>query len=55
MQLKGIGVLSRKSASEMAYEYGYGIVDENSRILSEEHDELVKADDKDTNVVAAAR
>lgn len=55
VQLKGIGVLSRKSASEMAYEYGYGIVDENSRILSEEHDELVKAGDKDTNVVAAAR
>lgn len=41
VQLKGIGALSRRSASEMAYEYGYGIIDENARVLQEEHDDLV--------------
>lgn len=59
VQLKGIGALSRQSASEMAYEYGYGIVDENKRILQEEHDELTGVSpaesQKDVNVVSNAR
>jgi len=57
VQLKGIGALSRKSATEMAYEYGYGIIDENSRLLQEEHDELVATATtvKDTNIIAQSR
>lgn len=57
VQLKGIGALSRQSASEQAYQYGYGVVGENERIKQEEHDDLVAADiaDKDTNVIASAR
>ena len=58
VQLKGIGALSQRSASEMAYEYGYGVVGENERINQEAHDALVgpqPASNKDTNVIANAR
>lgn len=57
VQLKGIGALSRQSASEMAYEYGFGVVGENERIEQEEHDALVgeSTPAKDVNVVANAR
>ena len=41
VQLKGIGALSARTASEMAYEIGYGVVDEYGRIRQEEHDALV--------------
>ena len=57
VQLKGIGALSRRSASEMAYEYGFGVVGENERIEQEEHDTLVgtTASNREVNVVANAR
>lgn len=63
VQLKGIGALSRKSSTEIAYELGYGVVGENSRILQEEHDALagttetttVVEETKDVNVVSNAR
>ena len=55
--LKGIGALSRQSASEMAYQYGFGVVGENARIMQEGHDALVGKEPatKDTNVVAQSR
>lgn len=57
VQLKGIGALSQKSASEMAYQFGFGVVGEDERIKQETHDELAgnSASDKDTNVIANAR
>jgi hypothetical protein len=58
VQLKGIGALSRQSASEMAYEYGFGVVGEDGRIKQEEHDALVgeqQTSERDTNVVANSR
>ena len=59
VQLKGIGVMSRRSAAEMAYEYGYGVIGENERISKEEHDALVAAQpvtiDKNENTVNQSR
>ena len=59
VQLKGIGAMSQRSAAEMAYEYGFGVVGENERINQEAHDALVDSgaatSQKDTNVVANAR
>lgn len=59
VQLKGIGALSRRSSAEMAYQFGYGVVGENSRIEQEEHDalvgEAVATQQKDVNVIAQAR
>lgn len=39
VQLVGSGAMSRKTASEIAYESGYGTADEWSRIINEAHDE----------------
>jgi len=41
VQLVSIGALSKQSASELAYELGYGVVGESSRVKQETHDELV--------------
>lgn len=55
VQLKGIGVLSRRSAAEMAYQYGFGVVGENDRIAKEEHDDLVGSQGGQDNIIANAR
>ena len=41
MQLRSAGALSRQTASEMAYELGYGINSEYERITKEERDMLI--------------
>ena len=59
VQLVSIGALSRKSASEMAYQLGYGVAAEYDRLLTQEHDELAGAQGaaprQDVNVVAETR
>ena len=40
-QLVTAGCMSRKTATEMAYNIGYSSPDEINRILQEQHDELV--------------
>lgn len=40
VQLKGIGAISQKSASEAAYELGYGVVGEFERIREQENAEM---------------
>lgn len=41
VQLRGIGVLSRRSGTERTVDMGYGVASEEERILQEEHDALV--------------
>ena len=41
VQLKGIGAISRRSATERAIDMAYGVASENERVLQEEHDALV--------------
>lgn len=41
LQLRSAGALSKQTASEMAYELGYGINSEYERIVAEEREELV--------------
>lgn len=41
LQLRSVGALSKQTASEMAYELGYGINSEYERILAEERESLV--------------
>ena len=41
LQLRSAGALSKRTASEMAYELGYGINSEYERIVEEEREELV--------------
>ena len=41
VQLVGSGVLSKQTASEIAYNSGYGTADEWNRILDEAHAEMV--------------
>lgn len=41
VQLKGIGAISRQTATERTIDMGLGVASENSRILQEEHDALV--------------
>ena len=41
VQLTSIGALSRKSATEIAYNSGYGVADEWARVQQQEHDDLV--------------
>lgn len=41
VQLTAAGVLSRQTATEIAYDTGYGTAEEWSRILQEAHDQLV--------------
>jgi hypothetical protein len=43
MQLRSAGALSKQTASEMAYELGYGINSEYERIVSEERNEMIGA------------
>ena len=40
-QLVAAGCLSRRTATEIAYNSGYGTADEWDRIIQEAHDELV--------------
>lgn len=59
VQLVSIGALSRKSASEMAYQLGYGVAAEYDRLLKQEHDELAgtqgAAPRQDVNIVEETR
>lgn len=61
VQLVGSGVLSKQTASELAYNSGYGTADEWNRILNEAHEEMVAeakataAAKQPTNVVSQAR
>ncbi len=61
VQLVGSGVLSKQTASELAYNAGYGVADEWSRVKNEVHDEMVaeaqvqKATKQPTNVVSSTR
>ena len=41
VQLTAAGVLSRRTATEIAYNSGYGVANEYERVLQQEHDELV--------------
>lgn len=41
VQLKGIGAISRRSATERAVDMAYGVASENERVLQEEHDALL--------------
>jgi hypothetical protein len=43
LQLRSAGALSKRTASEMAYELGYGINSEYERIVEEEREELIGA------------
>lgn len=43
LQLRSAGALSKRTASEMAYELGYGINSEYERIVAEEREELIGA------------
>ena len=59
--LVNIGALSRRSATELAYNYGYGVADEWNRLQQQEHDDLVAESAANTvintreNPVAASR
>lgn len=59
LQLRSAGALSKQTASEMAYELGYGINSEYERIVSEEREALVgiqpQKGGSDNNVVNKAR
>lgn len=60
VQLVSLGVLSRRSATEMAYNSGYGVADEWNRVQQQEHDDLVAesnaaAQQQRVNPVAASR
>lgn len=58
VQLRGCGAMSKKSASDQAFELGYGTIDEAERVRQEEHDELVgeaAVSRKDVNVISNAR
>lgn len=46
VQLVGSGVLSKQTASEIAYESGYGTADEWDRIINEAHEEYAAAQDQ---------
>lgn len=61
VQLTAAGVLSRQTATEIAYDTGYGTAEEWSRILQEAHDEYVNSQEQNAqntqknNPVAASR
>ncbi|MGM9736952.1 MAG: phage portal protein [Candidatus Cryptobacteroides sp.] len=57
VQLVGSGVLSKQTASEIAYNSGYGTADEWSRIINEAHAEMVAEANasKQANVIAETR
>jgi hypothetical protein len=43
VQSVGIGALSRRSASEMLYDLGYGVISEHERLIEEKREELVNS------------
>lgn len=49
VQLTAAGVLSRETATEIAYDTGYGTASEWDRILQEAHDELVGSQPQNQN------
>ena len=57
VQLVGSGVLSKKTASEIAYESGYGTADEWDRIINEAHEEYMATQQQaqSLNVINNAR
>lgn len=58
-QLVGIGVMSRQTGAEIAYNAGYGTADEWSRRLKEDHDALigvkVESTKQNGDIIAEAR
>lgn len=52
-QLVTIGAMSKKSASEHAYELGYGVIGEYARVTQEEHDALVAEGQIPQNTLSA--
>jgi hypothetical protein len=63
VQLVSVGAMSKETATELAYNSGYGTVDEWNRIITEAHDELVgtqqqsasQTQTQDLNDITAAR
>jgi hypothetical protein len=61
VQLVGSGIMSKQTATEHAYNAGYGVADEWERIKNEVHEEMVNDADssaqnkQDTNVVKQTR
>lgn len=57
VQLVGSGVLSKKTASEIAYESGYGTADEWDRIINEAHEEYTAAQQQaqSLNIISESR
>ncbi len=59
VQLVGSGILSKQTATEHAYNAGYGIADEWDRIKNEVHEEMVNdaktTATQDTNIVSETR
>jgi hypothetical protein len=60
VQSVGIGALSRRSASEMLYDLGYGVISEYDRLIEQNREELVTTQpaiqgSSSNNVVSAAR
>ena len=60
VQLVGTGVLSKQTATELAYNAGYGVADEWNRIKNEVHEEMVNesrntTSAQDTNVIKNLR
>lgn len=59
VQLRGCGAMSKRSASDQAFELGYGTIDEAERVAQEEHDALLGQAQverqKNVNVVSNAR
>lgn len=60
VQLRAAGAMSRQTASEMAYELGYGVVSESERLAKEAREELIGTQQPQTgtsknNVVNEAR
>lgn len=58
VQLVGSGILSKQTATELAYNTGYGTADEWNRVLSEAHAELVgtsQSSAQDPNVISDLR
>jgi hypothetical protein len=60
VQSVAINALSRRSASEMLYDLGYGVISEYDRLVEEEREKLIgtqpaQVGSSDNNVVNAAR
>lgn len=61
VQLTGVGVLSKQTATEIAYNSGYGTADEWDRVINEAHEEYVGQQNEqtqkkqDTNIISNLR